>query len=401
MRRGTTFFLALVAAAGLAAPAHADPTKRACGQVLLPMHDGVRLHGWVNREDPQAPRPVLLTITSYQNSGCPGGSSYYVSPSVANRMTMVFVSMRGTGASEGKFDLFGPDTRSDIDDILDWIVKQPWSDGSIVLAGSSGNGLFMMDALRHPAVKAAVAETACSDLYRCFHRGGANAQQVSGVYFANMAQGYEAGLQLRQQNATGANPTPAQQLAAFPQVEADALQHPLHDDYWNSRSLLEALPALGKPVMYTTSNFDLLDVKDHWSEAPNVWVNLGISHSVWADYGNLGQSPPRYQELVLGQLNQFVAHFGLGDGPVPPRVVTMIADGGFPAWEKQDAYLRTDAAWPLPQTRWTDLYLSASPSGSASSLNDGSLAQQAASDPGNTVPLISSPGLGQDLHIPA
>src|SRR3954447_17143641 len=121
------FRLALVLAAllALAPTAHADPAKRACGQVLLPMSDGVRLHGWVNREDPQTPRPVLLTISSYQNSGCPGGSSYYVSPSVANRMTMVFINMRGTGASEGTFDLFGPDTRRDIDDILDWIVRQP------------------------------------------------------------------------------------------------------------------------------------------------------------------------------------------------------------------------------------------------------------------------------------
>src|SRR4051812_5505336 len=107
----------LVGLGVITAPAHADPAKRSCGQGLLPMKDGVRLHGWVNREDPVTPRPVLLTITSYQNSGCPGGSSYYVSPSVANRMTMVFVSMRGTGASEGKFDLFGLDTRRDIDDV--------------------------------------------------------------------------------------------------------------------------------------------------------------------------------------------------------------------------------------------------------------------------------------------
>src|SRR6476660_8194471 len=109
MRRCTTLFM--VALVWLAAPAHADPAKRSCGQ-------------------------VLLTITSYQNTGCPGGSSYYVSPSVANRMTMVFISMRGTGASEGTFDLFGADTQRDINDVLDWIVKQPWSNGSIVLAGS-------------------------------------------------------------------------------------------------------------------------------------------------------------------------------------------------------------------------------------------------------------------------
>ena len=167
MRRTLLVLAVLTLAAAACPPAQADVAKRACSQVLRPMKDGVRLHGWVNREDPVRPRPVLLTITSYTNSGCPGGSSYYVSPAVANQMSMVFISMRGTGASEGTFDLFGQDTKRDIDDVLDWIVAQPWSDGSIVLAGASGNGLFMMDALAHPAVKAAVAETACSDLYRC------------------------------------------------------------------------------------------------------------------------------------------------------------------------------------------------------------------------------------------
>ena len=382
-----------------AAPAaHADPAVRSCSQVLLPMSDGVRLHGYVSHEVPTAPRPTLLTISSYQNSNCPGGSSYYVSPAVANRMSMVFINMRGSGASEGTYDLFGPKTQSDIHAVIQWITSQPWSDGSIVLAGSSGNGLFMIDALREPAVKAAVAETACADLYLCFHRGGANGQQISAVYFANMLQGYEAGAQLRQQNGTYANPDPAEQLAAFPQVEAQALQHPTHDDFWAQRSLLDALPTLGKPVMYTTSNFDLLDPAEGWSQDRDAWVNMGMSHSIWTNYVGLSQEPARYRQVIQSQLDQFVAHFGLGDEPAPPRVATMIADGGFPAWEKQDAYLRTDDAWPLPDTRWTDVYLSDAKSASATSVNDGSLSEQGPDGTSDTLPLLSSPGSGQDLR---
>ena len=393
--------LVIVLAAALvgASSAAADPATRSCGQVLLPMSDGARLHGWVNREEPVVRRPVLLTISSYQNSGCPAGSSYYVSPAVANRMTMVFINMRGSGASEGTYDLFGPRTQADIHAIVDWITRQPWSDGSIVLAGSSGNGLFMMDALKEPAVRAAVAETTCADLYTCFHRGGANAQQLAGVYFANMMQGYEAGAQLRAQNGTASNPEPAEQLAAFPEVEAQALQHPTRDEFWTQRSVLDQLPTLGKPVMYTSSDFDLLDPTDQWSQDTDAWVNLGLSHSVWADYVNLGQSPAAYQRVVLGQLNQFVSHFGLGEGPAPPKVALMIADGGFPAWEKQHAFLRTDSAWPLPDTDWTDLYLSAARSGSATSLNDGSLAASPSAEAGDTTPLISSPGIGEDLRV--
>lgn len=396
----SALFAAVLALGVLLVPAaHADPATRSCGQVLLPMADGVRLHGWVNREEPMVARPVLLTISSYQNSNCPGGGSYYVSPTVANRMTMVFINMRGSGASEGTYDLFGPNTQSDIHAVIGWITRQPWSNGRIVLAGSSGNGLFMMDALKEPAVKAAVAETTCADLYECFHRGGANAQQVAGVYFANMMQGYEAGAQLRLQNGTAANPSPAQQLAAFPEVEAQALQHPLRDQFWKQRSVLDELARLDKPVMYTSSNYDLLDPTSQWSEARHAWVNLGLSHSVWSDYVGLSHSPQAYQDVIWNQLNEFVAHFGLGDGPVPPRVALMIGDGGFPAWEKQHAYLRTDRRWPLPDTRWTDLHLSAARSGSATSLNDGTLSSRTTADAGDTVPLVSSPGIGQDLRV--
>jgi len=379
----------------------AQATPRSCSEFLLPMHDGVRLYGWVNREDPAVPRPVLLTISSYQNNSCPGASSYYVSPQVANQFTMVFINMRGSGASEGTFDLFGPDTQSDIHTIVQWTASQPWSNGTIIATGASGNGIFIIDALREPQVTAAAPITACPDLYRCFHHGGANGQQISGVYFANMASGYEAGAQAREKYGTYSNPDPAQQLAAFPEVEATALQNPLYDDYWSQRSLLSQSAALQKPIMWTTSDFDLLEPLDALPLAANAYLNMGMSHSVWCDFA-LSQCPAAYRQTILNQLNQFVSYYGLGQGQPPPRVALMTSDGGFPAWEKQDAFMRTEDAWPLPETNWTDLYLSGEHTGSATSLNDGSLTtdrpHQRTTSAAETVPLESSPGSGQDLR---
>lgn len=377
------------ATAGAAVP-------RTCDQVLLPMHDGVRLHGWVNHEKVAAPRPVLLTISSYQNDHCPGGSSYAVAPNVASQMTMVFINMRGSGASEGTYDLLGADTKSDIHEVIAWAASQPWSDGSIVVAGASGNALFMIHALAEPAVIAAIAQTSCSDMYRCLHRGGATGLQVGAVYLANMLMGYQAGLPIRQQQGTYGAPEPVEQIVGLPAAEAQALLHPTYDDFWSLRSLLSKLGSLGKPVLYTTSNFDLLDVFDNWSETRNAWINLGISHSVWWDFA-LSKAPQRYRDVIFGQVNDFVSHFALHTGPEPPRVAQMIADGGFPAWHQGHAYLRTSSSWPLPHTQHTQLALAGEKSGSATSVNDGTLTETTPTG-ADTVPLISSPGVGQDLR---
>ncbi len=74
----------------------------------------------------------------------------------ANGYVCVYVDVRGCGASYGyRLGPFSEDEVKDGSDIVDWIIKQPWSDGNIVSNGISYTG-FTAEWLatnNHPAVK--------------------------------------------------------------------------------------------------------------------------------------------------------------------------------------------------------------------------------------------------------
>ena len=70
---------------------------------------------------------------------------------------VVSMDARGTGASDGRSTIpVSPDEVRDLDDIANWIVKQPWSNGRIGSMGVSYNGRLAEFAasLDNPAIKA-------------------------------------------------------------------------------------------------------------------------------------------------------------------------------------------------------------------------------------------------------
>lgn len=70
----------------------------------------------------------------------------------------VIVDVRGTGASFGQRSIeLAPREIDDLMEVLDWVVKQPWSNGRVGLFGMSydGNAAELLAARAHPSVKAA------------------------------------------------------------------------------------------------------------------------------------------------------------------------------------------------------------------------------------------------------
>ena len=64
----------------------------------------------------------------------------------------VIVNLRGTGGSEGTFEFFDEQERSDLYDIVEWVAAQPWCDGNVGMIGVS---YFAMAQLtRRPATPA-------------------------------------------------------------------------------------------------------------------------------------------------------------------------------------------------------------------------------------------------------
>ncbi|MFT3662106.1 MAG: CocE/NonD family hydrolase [Gordonia sp. (in: high G+C Gram-positive bacteria)] len=59
---------------------------------------------------------------------------------------MLVVDVRGTGFSQGTWQVFGPRERKDTVEVIDWAKKQKWSNGKIGMAGASYSGINQLQA---------------------------------------------------------------------------------------------------------------------------------------------------------------------------------------------------------------------------------------------------------------
>lgn len=158
------------------------PTHRIPAPVsrYVPMRDGVRLA--VDSYVPQpaaggvATFPTVLILTPYYRRfklTKPGAepspnAAKYRDFFTARGYAVVVVDVRGTGASFGTRDSFrSPREREDHREIADWIVAQPWSNGSIGSTGISylGAAACFLASTGHPAVKAIAPLFATHDTY--------------------------------------------------------------------------------------------------------------------------------------------------------------------------------------------------------------------------------------------
>ncbi|MGV7903848.1 CocE/NonD family hydrolase, partial [Mycobacterium kansasii] len=56
---------------------------------------------------------------------------------VQNGYTQVVVDVRGTGNSQGVWDVFGQREQKDTVEVLDWVRKQNWTNGRLGMSGVS------------------------------------------------------------------------------------------------------------------------------------------------------------------------------------------------------------------------------------------------------------------------
>ncbi len=130
--------------------------------VKIPMRDGVNLVADVARPDTEGKFPTVLVRTPYGRSGSMLQGDWYA------KRGYVFVvqDVRGRFDSEGEFDPF-VNERKDGVDTIDWVVKQPWSDGKVGMIGGSYLGYVQWCAAAegHPALKCIVPQVAPPDMF--------------------------------------------------------------------------------------------------------------------------------------------------------------------------------------------------------------------------------------------
>jgi predicted acyl esterase len=83
---------------------------------------------------------------------------------------------RGAGFSQGNIALWGDQEANDFHDLIDWVSKQSWCNGSVGTAGNSWLAISQINVAArdpHPALKAIAPWEAATDGYRDFMaRGG-------------------------------------------------------------------------------------------------------------------------------------------------------------------------------------------------------------------------------------
>ena len=134
----------------------------------LTMRDGVRIAVQLvlPKDLPAETKiPALLTMTRYWRAQQSGQPSAFI-PS--HGYATVFVDARGTGASFGVWKApFSQEEVKDYNEVVNWIVAQPWSNGKVGAIGSSytGNTALWLASTMNPAVKAVIPRHYEFDLY--------------------------------------------------------------------------------------------------------------------------------------------------------------------------------------------------------------------------------------------
>jgi putative CocE/NonD family hydrolase len=145
------------------------------GSFLLTMRDGVRIALDLHLP-PLAPGetvPTCLRSTRYWRSTTGSPVKEHLETLELQRwlregFAFVRVDARGTGASFGTWHRAWDDAqRDDLVEVVDWLVGQPWSDGSVGSYGTSydGSTAHLLAATGHPAVRAVVPRFALYDSY--------------------------------------------------------------------------------------------------------------------------------------------------------------------------------------------------------------------------------------------
>lgn len=326
----------------------------------IPMRDGISLEANLFRPDGGGKLPTLLIRTPYNKRSYLIGS-YRVFLNAG--FNLVVQDVRGRYGSAGRFQPLeqeGPDG----EDTLNWIARQPWSDGRVGMLGGSYLGIAQWKAAltRNPHLAAIFPGVAGCDEYldRFYSPGGALKLGHRMLWIAEnlRAPGYvrpEFGryilhlpLRTLDRAATG-------RTVDFFQ---EALNHPVYDSFWRARSTCASIERARTPAFLQTGWYDNFAPSDLEAFArlsshgiPARLVVGPWGHSMSApfpsgiDFGPESGAPIR--KYQLDWFRQWLRP--TPDDPTGPPVRLFVM--GANKW-------RDENEWPLARTRYTPLYLS-------------------------------------------
>ena len=152
----------LVPAAVITSASAATSSYTLHQDVFIPMSDGVLISANVFVPNKGCPCPTILNQDPYRKTTSPNGF-------VQHGYAEVITDVRGTGSSQGYWQVFSAREQKDGKEVVDWITKQKWSDGKVGLWGPSYMAINQFMTVEQPdvsAVKAIFPIVPMSDSYR-------------------------------------------------------------------------------------------------------------------------------------------------------------------------------------------------------------------------------------------
>ncbi len=352
--------------------------------VQIDARDGISIGVRIYRPDGAGPYPALFGAAPYRfdNNSLPASAQFLwretgpIEWYVEQGYAYVHMDVRGSGRSGGRFEFLGRSEQQDLYDAIEWVGRQSWCSGKV---GGIGQSYFcmlqwFMAALAPPSLACIAAHDGLADLYR------------AGVYHGGIPCDFFPGYWWYQNRFI--NRFPASGPARDQETDLTALvaAHPTCDDFWRERSAWEVLDRIKVPLyssgvwakmqLHTRGNIDGYaraagPKKLRMSGVPNAWAAAAEFSSVEFHRNVL---LPFYDHYLKGKQTDYLAR---------PNVEYAVRGSNI---------MRKADSWPPPGIRYTHWYLNASPSGSVSSLNDGSLSLQPASGAASTTYKYPNPG---------
>ncbi|MDX6197198.1 MAG: uncharacterized protein QOJ79_349 [Actinomycetota bacterium] len=382
--------------------------------VQIVMSDGEVLSANLFIPDHGCPCPTILNQAPYRKATSPNGF-------VQHGYAEVITDVRGTGSSGGYWNVFGAREQLDGAEVVRWITKQKWSNGTIGTFGASYmaiNQLFTAEQPGTDAIKAMFPIVPMSDSYRdVTWSGGAWDSSFMSWWYALTTSLSIAPPDYAQSDPKLALNTESQHLMDAAQFQAPVLAGNLLGSY--QHELCQATSNGGPTCNYPDGAYDSAEqrLRSPIDRIANVHVPTFIVGGSWDIFQrgepllyNALRLPSTQKKLLIGPWYHVAASAGGNPGDLPAvdtsghkiPSVHDLALAWFDHWLKHknngiektpnvETYMLGKNKWvqnpsfPMAGTRYSSLYLTpdAAHSG-AGSLNDGSLAT-AAPKPGSSL----------------
>lgn len=287
-----------------------DLNKTLTERVPFVAKDGVKLDVFSVRPDAGEKVPVIADVGPYY--GNIGGTIEQLSAIdlrlaeyfVPRGYAVVRVSLRGTGASEGCFDLGGKAEQQDVHDVVEWLAKRPWSNGKVALLGKSYDGTTPWEAAitKPEGLATVVPISGITDMYRyTFHDGTTYPENVGFETYYPLLVDFDTdpfgqgfyGQDHAQQNLVRTCADIATQTAFGGQTILDGNHG---TDFWKERDYEPRLAQVDVPVF-------LVHGLQDWNVKPDdgvpMFANLRAPKAAWLgqwnhDYPDINHYKPEW-----------------------------------------------------------------------------------------------------------